>query len=68
MSAHERQGFAVELKGKRKGEIFWLPPDVGPFQDAKPGEYKLRSTGEVVVDPDLLATWTVNNPPPAEAK
>ena len=62
MSAHEKQGFAVELEGKRKGEIFWLPPDLRPFQEAKPGEYKLRSTGEVVVDPDLLATWTVKQP------
>jgi hypothetical protein len=68
MSADERQGFAVALEGKRKGETFWLPPDLRPFQEAKPGEYRLRSTGEVVVDPDLLATWTVNNPPPAEVK
>jgi hypothetical protein len=31
-----------------------LPPEL---VKAKPGEYRLRSTGEVVVDPDYLAKW-----------
>jgi len=35
-----------------------LPPDPRGIQKAKPGVYKLRSTGEEVVDPDYLATWT----------
>jgi hypothetical protein len=40
-----------------------LPPQV---EDAGPGEYTLRATGEVVTDPDFLATWTVETkaPPP----
>ena len=67
-SAHERQGFAIALEGNRTGEIFWLPPDLRPFQEAKPGEYKLLSTGEVVVDLDYLATWTVNSPPPGKTE
>jgi hypothetical protein len=37
-------------------EQFTLPPEVA---DAAPGEYRLRSTGDVVVNPDLLAQWTV---------
>jgi hypothetical protein len=27
--------------------------------DAKPGTYRLRSSGKFVVDPDLLSAWTV---------
>ena len=41
-------------------EPFWLPPDLDSFQEAEAGEYRLRSTGEVVVNPDLLTTWVVH--------
>ena len=41
------------------GEIYRLPPDLSAFVDAPPGEYRLRSTGEVVVDPDVTASWTI---------
>ena len=58
--ADETKGFAVKLRGPDEGETFWLPPDLRSFQDAKPGEYRLRSTGEVVVNPDLLSTWTID--------
>jgi hypothetical protein len=34
-----------------------LPPDLSTLLPAKPGVYRLRSTGEVVTDPDLLTTW-----------
>lgn len=44
------------------GELFTLPPDLRSFQRAPAGEYRLRSTGEVVVDPDYLASWTVTRP------
>ena len=57
-----RKGFCVVLEGVRKGQVYWLPPDLRPFQEAAPGDYRLRSTGEVIVDPDLLATWIVNSP------
>lgn len=62
VSADARQGFAIELRGQRSGETFWLPPDLRPFEAARPGEYRLRSTGEVVADPDLLCTWIINKP------
>jgi hypothetical protein len=35
------------------------PFDARTLQRAQPGEYRLRSTGEVVKDPDFLMTWTV---------
>jgi hypothetical protein len=39
-----------------------LPPEPEAYEHAAPGEYRLRSTGEVVVDPDFLAVWTVQAP------
>jgi hypothetical protein len=37
------------------GQRVSLPPQL---QEAEPGEYRLRATGEVVVDPDYFARWT----------
>jgi len=53
-----REGFRISLLGDRKGEVEWLPPDTRAFQKAKRGDYRLKSTGEVVVDPDYTTTWT----------
>ena len=39
-----------------------LPPDPRGISKAKPGTYRLRSTGEEVVNPDYLATWTSTRP------
>ena len=47
---------------------FSLPPDLDSLHPAKAGEYRLRSTGEVVVDPDYLSTWTVTSPPPGKGR
>ncbi len=44
------------------GSARWLPPDVRPFDEAWPGEYRLRDTGELVVDPDYVVTWTRTPP------
>ena len=66
IKAEAERGFAVRLEGEREGEVYWLPPDLRAFQDARPGEYRLRSTGEVVVDPDFISNWTINRPPPDE--
>jgi hypothetical protein len=56
-SADQQQGLAIRRHDS--DEIEWLPPDLRPFRKAPPGEYRLRSTGEVVVDPDYTATWTI---------
>ena len=34
------------------------PFDARTLEVARPGEYRLRSTGKVVIDPDYLMTWT----------
>lgn len=44
------------------GSIYRLPPDLRGIEDAPPGVYRLRSTGEEVENPDLLATWTITRP------
>ena len=58
----EGEGIVVELGGS--GEEYKLPPDTSAFKDAPPGEYELASTGEIVVDPDLMTTWTIHVPSP----
>jgi hypothetical protein len=52
-------GFCVLLEGVRLGMVYWMPPDLRSFQPALAGEYRLRSTGEIVANPDLLANWIV---------
>jgi hypothetical protein len=48
------------IRIKQKDDtIFSLPPDLSSTKRAFAGEYILRSTGEVVVDPDFLATWNL---------
>lgn len=42
---------------QKNGEILSLPPDLSAIKPAPKGEYRLHSTGEVVVDPDFLSTW-----------
>jgi hypothetical protein len=39
-----------------------LPPDISMLQFAPLGEYKLRSTGEVIVNPDLMTMYTTTEP------
>jgi hypothetical protein len=59
VSADSGAGFIVECEGNRKGHRSGLPPHLSVFKLANPGTYTLRSTGEIVKDPDLLASWTV---------
>ena len=51
---------------KSNGEEAWLPPDLRSTRVAPPGEYRERSTGEIVENPDFLATWNVVKDPPKE--
>jgi hypothetical protein len=45
------------------GEIFTLPPDLEVFEPAVPGaQYRLRSSGVVVSEPDFTASWTIEVP------
>jgi hypothetical protein len=51
-------GIVVACEGARSGQSLKLPPDLRAFRLAGPGEYRLRSTGEIIRDPDVLTTWT----------
>ena len=51
---------------KPDGEEAWLPPDLRSTRPAPPGEYRERSTGEIVENPDFFTTWNVVNNPPKE--
>lgn len=57
---NEQEGIVIKLA--TSGQEFKLPPDFRSIQEAKPGEYKLRSTGEVILNPDYLTTWTITMP------
>ena len=57
--ADPREGIVLSLQGRRAGERFCLPPDLRSFRKAAPGEYRLRSTGEVVVNPDFTVTFSI---------
>ena len=43
-----------------------LPPDLSALRPAKPGEYTLRATGEVITNPDFTTTWVCQEPGPNE--
>jgi hypothetical protein len=58
----DTHGFKIALQGSGDGESWTMPPVLDAIYPAKPGEYRLRTTGEIVVDPDLLSTWTVTKP------
>jgi hypothetical protein len=62
VAADKSDGFKIECEGACAGQTMSLPPDTNVFSPADPGEYKLRSTGEVVKDPDVLASWTIIEP------
>ena len=47
--------WAVVVERADTGRRVSLPPG---WEAALRGEYRLRSTGEVVVNPDFLAEWT----------
>jgi hypothetical protein len=56
----------VHIRVAGTDEDFTLPPDASAFANARPGSYRLRATGEVVVNPDFTSSWTVRSPEPGE--
>ncbi|WP_040952044.1 hypothetical protein [Gorillibacterium massiliense] len=55
------RGVYIHLNDDPNNE-YTLPPDLNAFQEAPSGEYRLKKTGEVVVDPDFMTTWTIRKP------
>jgi hypothetical protein len=54
-------GIGIRVAGGE--DLYWLPPDLRSIRVAPRGEYRFRATGEVVVNPDLMTTWTITAPP-----
>jgi hypothetical protein len=52
-------GIGVELD---EGAEFTLPPDPAALNIASRGTYRLRSTGQVIIDPDYVCTFEVTAP------
>jgi hypothetical protein len=50
-----REGLVLRLPS---GEERSIPPDLSRLEEASPGNYRLKGTGEVVVDPDFTVMWT----------
>lgn len=50
------QGLVLRLPA---GDERIIPPDLSRLEPAAPGEYRLKTTGEIVVDPDFTVMWTV---------
>jgi hypothetical protein len=59
IAADQRAGISLVLLGSRDGESFDLPPDTRSIRVARRGDYQLRSTGEIVTDPDYTVTFLV---------
>ncbi|MBL7662722.1 hypothetical protein JNK13_08220 [bacterium] len=47
---------------KSDGSEFNLPPALANLESAAEGIYRLRGTGEEVIDPDYLMNWTIRPP------
>jgi hypothetical protein len=60
--ADRSAGIVIECEGVWSGKTMRLPPMTGVFHPANSGEYRLRSTGEIIKDPDMLATWSITEP------
>lgn len=55
VEASQEKGIIVKTVQDNRSIL--LPPDLSAIQQADPGEYKLKSTGEVILNPDLISTW-----------
>lgn len=52
-------GDGVVVVARGDGSPAVIPADEDAFRSAPAGSYTLAGSGEVVLDPDVLTTWTV---------
>ena len=61
-------GFCIESNERairirqENNDILTLLPDLSSPKAAPRGEYRLRTTGKRIVDPDYLITWYIHTP------
>jgi hypothetical protein len=56
ISGVSAEGIQIETAA---GKTMTLPPALDSLQPAAPGEYRERSSGDVVVNPDFISTWQI---------
>ncbi|HWE47282.1 MAG TPA: hypothetical protein VG407_14760 [Caulobacteraceae bacterium] len=60
-SVDQKNGIFIDCQGIRTGTKLALPGELSPFKAARPGLYKLETTGEEIEDPDFFSTWTITH-------
>ena len=61
LSVDPKDGIFIDCMGIRTGTKLALPSELSPFKAARPGLYKLETTGEEIEDPDYFSTWIITN-------
>ena len=61
-AADHATGIRIACRGGSDVETMMLPPTTTPFLNAKPGNYRLKSSGETIKDPDVTVSWTITEP------
>jgi len=56
--------YGICVKRRDDGAEAWFPPDTRNIKPATPGDYRNRTTGEVVSNPDYTASWVFTGPMP----
>lgn len=51
----------IVIKRNITATEFSIPPDFEHIIEAEEGEYRLRSSGEVVINPDYISSWIVRS-------
>ena len=61
---NEKEGIVIKLHNS--DTEYKLPPFLDSVQVAPEGEYRFNSTGEIVINPDFMTSWTITRPSPNE--
>jgi hypothetical protein len=62
VEADRQQGIELRLAGTYAGKKYRLPPDTRSFRRAPDGDYRLKSTREIVRGLDYTCAWTIEAP------
>jgi hypothetical protein len=62
VAADPTDGIELRLAGRYAGKKYRLPPDTRALRRAPPGQYQLKSTSDVVSNPDYTCAWTIPGP------
>ena len=58
----------IAVQRQDTGEEFTLPADLNALKTAAKGEYCLKPSGDVVVNPDYLVVYTIGGPSNANSE